>query len=248
MVSPASRQRAAKYLVEEGLSNAARACRALGLALSSFYLVSRKRPSSVKLNQKIVELSEEHPRYGYRRITALLRRKGRKINAKRVQWVRREAGLQVSKREKRTRRVGPANGKRLRAQEPNQVWSWDLIHDATEQGRTLRILTLIDEYTKQALAVHVSYSIRAVDAITILEAAIERYGAPKHVRSDNGPEFIAKAIQDWLSDQQIKILYIEPGSPWEEAYIESFHDKLRDECLNREIFRSLAEARIILEG
>jgi putative transposase len=248
MVSPTSRRRAVKYLVEEGLSNAAQGCRALGLARSSFYLISRKRPSSQKLNQKIIGLSEEHPRYGYRRITALLRRKGRKVNPKRVQRVRREAGLQVSKRQRRTRRVGPTNGKRLRAQRRNEVWSWDLVHDQTEHGRTLRILTLIDEYTKEALAIHVSYSIRAVDAITVLEAAIERYAAPKYVRSDNGPEFIAKAIQDWFRDQQIKTLYIQPGSPWEQAYIESFHDKLRDECLNREIFCSLAEARIILEG
>src|SRR5215470_3848812 len=105
--------------------------------------------------------------------------------------MRREAGLQVSKRQRRTRRVGPTNGKRLRAQRRNEVWSWDLVHDQTEQGRTLRILTLIDEYTKEALAIHVSYSIRAVDAITVLEAAIERYGIPQHVRSDNGPEFIA---------------------------------------------------------
>jgi putative transposase len=170
------------------------------------------------------------------------------VNSKRVQRVRREAGLRVSKRQRRTRRVGPSNGKRLKAQRRNEVWSWDLVHDQTEHGRVLRMLTLIDEYTKEALAIHVSYSIRAVDAITVLEAAIERYGAPKHVRSDNGPEFIAKAIQDWLSDQQIKTLYIKPGSPWEQAYIESFHDKLRDECLNREIFPSLAEARIILEG
>jgi putative transposase len=247
MVSPASRRRAVKYLVEEGLSNAAQSCRALGLARSSFYLVSRKRPSSQKLNQRIVELSEEHPRYGYRRITALLRRKDRKVNSKRVQRVRREAGLQVSKRQRRTRRVGPSNGKRLRAERPNQVWSWDLVHDQTEHGRTLRILTLIDEYTKQALAIHVGYSIRAVDAIRVLKAAIASPGTPKHVRSDNGPEFIAKAIQDWLQGQNIGTLYIQPGSPWEQAYIESFHDKLRDECLNREIFPSLAEARSILE-
>jgi putative transposase len=241
MVSPTSRRRAVKYLLEEGLSNAAQACRALDLARSSFYLASRKRPSSQKLNQKIVALSEEHPRYGYRRITALLRRKGRTVNAKRVQRVRREAGLQVSKRRRRTRRVGPSNGKRLRAEQANQIWSWDLIHDQTEHGRTLRILTLIDEYTKQSLAIHVGYSIRAVDAITVLKGAIESHGAPQHVRSDNGPEFIAKAIQDWLQGQNITTLYIQPGSPWEQAYIESFHDKLRDECLNREILPSLAE-------
>jgi putative transposase len=247
MVSPTSRRRAVKYLVAEGLSTATQACRALDLARSSYYLVSRKNPRSQKLNHKIVQLSEEHPRYGYRRITALLRRGGRKVNLKRVQRVRREAGLQVRKKQKRRRRLGPRNAQRLRAERRNQVWSWDLIHDQTEAGRTLRILTLIDEYTKQALAIHLGYSIRAVDAITVLEATIERYGAPQHMRSDNGPEFIAQAIQDWLADQQIQTLYIEPGSPWEQAYIESFHDKLRDECLNREIFPSLAEARIILE-
>jgi putative transposase len=248
MVSPASRRRAVKYLVEEGLSTAAQACRALGLARSSFYLVSRKRPSTLKLQQKIVELSEQHPRYGYRRITALLRRRGRKVNVKRVQRVRREAGLQVRKKQKRRRRVGPTHGQRLRAGKPKEVWSWDLIFDQTEQGRTLRILTLIDEYTKQALAIHAGYSIRAVDAITVLEAAVERYGAPHYLRSDNGPEFLAKAIQDWLEHTAIQTAYIRPGAPWEQAYIESFHDKLRDECLNREILPTLAEARVILEA
>jgi putative transposase len=248
MVSPASRRRAIKYLVEEGLSTAAHACRALGLARSTFYLVSRKRPSTLKLNKKILELSEQHPRYGYRRITALLRRKGRKVNVKRVQRVRREAGLQVRKKQKRMRRRGPAAAFRLRAERANQVWSWDLLFDQTEQGRILRILTLIDEYTKQALAIHVGYSIRAVDAVTVLEAAIERYGPPQHLRSDNGPEFIAKAIRQWLQQADIQTLYIQPGSPWEQACIESFHDKLRDECLNREILPTLAEARVILEG
>jgi putative transposase len=247
MVSPATRRRAVKYLVEEGLSTATQGCRALDLARSSFYLVSRKDPRSQKLNQKIVQLSEEHPRYGYRRITALLRRRGGKVNLKRVQRVRREAGLQVRKKQKRRRRMGPRNTQRLRAERKNQVWSWDLIYDQTEHGRTLRILTLMDEYTKQALAIHVGYSIRALDAITVLEAVIERYGAPQHMRSDNGPEFIAQAIQDWLEQSAIKTLYIQPGAPWEQAFIESFHDKLRDECLNRELFPALAEARIILE-
>jgi transposase InsO family protein len=107
---------------------------------------------------------------------------------------------------------------------------------------------LIDEYTKQALAIHVGYSIRAVDAITVLKAAMERYGAPRHLRSDNGPEFIAKAIQDWLEHTAIQTDYIRPGAPWEQAFIESFHDKLRDEYLNREILPMLAEARLILEA
>jgi putative transposase len=233
--------------VEEGLGNAAQACRALGLARSSYYLGSTQRPNSEQLQRKIVELSEQNPRYGYRRITALLRRKGRRVNPKRVQRVRRQAGLQVSKRQRRMRRLGASSSRRLRAEHRNEVWSWDLLYDHTEQGRTLRILSLIDEYTKECLAIQVGYSIRAVDGITVLEATIQRYGTPKYLRSDNGPEFIAQAIQDWLKSQSVRSAYIQPGAPWEQACIESFHDKLRDECLNREIFSSLLEARLILE-
>jgi putative transposase len=122
------------------------------------------------------------------------------------------------------------------------------VEDQTESGTRLRILTLLDEYTRQCLAVHAAWSIRAVDAITVIEAAIARYGAPQHLRSDNGSEFIAYAIQDWLKAREIKTLYIRPGSPWENGHIESFHDKLRDECLNRELFGTLAEARVILES
>src|SRR5262245_11455843 len=129
LVSPTSRRRAVKYLVAEGLSTATQACRALDLARSSYYLVSGKSPSSQKLSQKIVQLSEENPRYGYRRITALLRRRGRKVNSKRVKRVRREAGLQVRKKQKRRRRLGPRNAQRLRGERRNQVWSWDLIYD-----------------------------------------------------------------------------------------------------------------------
>ena len=113
-----------------------------------------------------------------------------------------------------------------------QVWSWDFVADQTENGSSFRILTLLDEHTRQCLAIHPAWSIRAVDVITVVEAAIARYGVPEHLRSDNGPEFIANCIQDWLKAQEIKTLYIKPGSPWENGHIESFHDKLRDECLN----------------
>ena len=183
MVSSSSRRRAVKQMVEEGLGSAAQACRALGLARSSFYLASLA--------------SEE---------------------------------------------------RRQRANHRNQVWSWDIVHDQTEIGSPFRILTLIDEYTKQSLATHVAWSIRAVDALTVIEAAIQRYGVPEHLRSDNGPEFIAYAIRDWMANNDIKTLYIKPGAPWEQPFIESFHDKLRDECLNREIFGSLLEARIVIEA
>ena len=248
MVSPSSRRRAVTYVVGQGLGSAAQSCRALGLARSSFYRRSRVSPERAVMKQWIIELSEAHPRYGYRRIGALLRRAGQRVNPKRVQRIRRQEGLQVRKNQRATRRVGISTALRQRAEHANQVWSWDIIHDQTQAGSTLRILTLIDEYTKQCLAIEVGRSIRAVDAIRVLGGAIERYGQPGHIRSDNGPEFIAEAIRQWMSTAQIKSLYIQPGSPWEQAYIESFHDKFRDECLNRELFATLAEARVIIES
>jgi putative transposase len=229
------------------MGSAAQACRAIGLARSSLYRASQASEERRKMQTQIIDLSQQHPRYGYRRVTALLRRAGKRVNAKRVQRVRRRERLQVHKKQRRMKRVGISTGQRQRAEQRNQVWSWDIVHDQTEIGSPFRILTLIDEYTKESLATHVAWSIRALDAVTVIEAAIERYGAPEHLRSDNGPEFIAYAIRDWMADNAIKTIYIKPGAPWEQPFIESFHDKLRDECLNREIFGSLLEARIIIE-
>ena len=248
MVSPSAKRRAVKMSVEEGLGQAATACQALGLARSSFYRSGCASLESRRVRKEVLELSANHPRYGYRRITALLRREGFAINAKRIARIRREEGLKVSKKQRRMKRLGVSTAERLRAQRPRQVWSWDFVADQTENGSNFRILTLLDEHTRQCLATHAAWSIRAVDVITVLEAAIARYGVPEHIRSDNGPEFIAYAIGDWLAEAKIKTLYIKPGSPWENGHIESFHDKLRDECLNRELFGSLAEARVILES
>jgi transposase InsO family protein len=220
----------------------------MGLARSSYYRLGSASAQSRHARRQIVALSEKHPRYGYRRITALLRREGLAINAKRVQRVRRQEALQVSKKQRRMKRLGLSTAERQRAVSVNDVWSWDFVEDQTENGTRFRILTLLDEHTRQCLAVHAAWSIRAVDVITVVEAAFERYGRPRHLRSDNGPEFIAYAIQDWLEQERVKTIYIKPGSPWENGHIESFHDKLRDECLNRELFGSLLEARIILEA
>jgi putative transposase len=154
----------------------------------------------------------------------------------------------VSKKQRRMKRLGISTAERQRAERPRQVWSWDFVTDQTENGSSFRILTLLEEHTRQCLAIHPARSIRAIDAITVVEAAIARYGAPEHLRSDNGPEFIASCMQEWLKVQEIKTLYIKPGSPWENGHIESFHAKLRDECLNRELFGNLREARVILES
>ena len=247
MVSPSAKRRAVKLVIEAGIGTTAEACRALGLARSSYYHNHAMSTEKRKLQRQIVELSQDHPRYGYRRVTALLRRDGLEINAKRVQRVRRKEGLQVCRKQRKLRRLGLSTAERQRATQANHVWSWDFVEDQTENGTRFRVLTLIDEYTRECLAVHVDWSIRAVDVITVVEAAMARYGVPTHLRSDNGPEFIAYAIQDWLRDKNVKTIYITPGSPWENPYIESFHDKLRDECLNREIFGSLWEARVVIE-
>lgn len=216
------------------------------LPRSSFYLTRRQSPRNRDLQEKIKMKSEAHPRYGYRRITAVMRREGEEVNPKRVQRVRREEGLQVRKRQKRTRRTGLSTAERQRATHRKHVWSWDFVHDQTERGSRFRILTLIDEHTKELLALHAGWSIRAVDVINVVNKAIRENGAPEYIRSDNGPEFIAYAIEDWMKQSGIRSLYIKPGSPWEQAHIESFHDKLRDECLNRELFGNLREAQVIL--
>lgn len=159
-----------------------------------------------------------------------------------------EEGIQVKRKQRRMKRLGLSTAQRQRAQRPRQVWSWDFVEDQTENGSRFRILTLIDEYTRECLAMHPAWSIRAVDAITILESSIACYGMPHYLRSDNGPEFIAYAIEDWMGKNGVQTIYIKPGSPWENGHIGSFHDKLRDECLNRELFGSLLEARVILES
>ena len=248
VVSPSARRRAVKMSMEEGIGKVAAACRALGLSRSSYYRSGRSSLESRRIRKEVLELSAKHPRYGYRRITALMRREGFEVNVKRVARIRREEGIKVSKKQRRMKRLGISTAERQQAVRPCQVWSWDFVADQTENGSSFRILTLLDEHTRQCLAIHPARSIRAIDVITVVEAAIARYGVPEHLRSDNGPEFIAYCIQDWLKAQEIKTLYIKPGSPWENGHIESFHDKLRDECLNRELFGNLHEARVILES
>jgi putative transposase len=247
MVSPSAKRRAAVEVLNQGLGKRTQIGRALNFERSGLYYLPQEQARSQRLRQEIVSLSQQHPRYGYRRITALLRRAGWKVNTKRVQRIRRQEGYQVSKRQRKMKRSGNNTTLRQRAERRNQVWSWDFVYDQTERGSSLRMLTLIDEYTRECLAMHVAWSISAVEVITVVETAMARYGKPEHIRSDNGPEFIAYAMGDWLKAQNIGVIYIAPGSPWENGHIESFHDKLRDECLNRELFGSLLEAKVLIE-
>jgi transposase InsO family protein len=191
------------------------------------------------------ELVREHPRYGYRRIWALLRREGWRVNRKRVHRLWRREGLKVPKKQRKKRGLGSGQNacSRRRAEHPDHVWAWDFIHDRTEDGRPLKWLSIVDEYTRECLALVVDRSLTSEAVLDVLAELFRTRGVPRHIRSDNGPEFIARAIREWLGRVGVATLYVEPGSPWENGYAESFHSRLRDELLEREAFLNLAEAK-----
>jgi len=197
------------------------------------------------------ELSQQNPRYGYRRVWALLRREGWEVNKKRVLRLWREQGLKVPKRKQhKSRRLlgsGENGVSRRRAQHPVHVWSYDFAMDATEEGRRLKVMPVVDEYTRECLSLEGQRSIKACGVIDTLRRLFKERGEPDYIRPDNGPEFIAQALKEWLVVSGVKTLYIEPGSPWENAYSETFISRLRDELLERELFANLKEAQILLE-
>ena len=195
----------------------------------------------------MLDLSRRHPRYGYRRITTLLRREGWRVNRKRVHRLWRREGLKVVVKQRKIRRLGSSDNSvvRRKAEHINHVWSYDFVMDQTENGRQLKFLPVLDEYTRECLTLEVARRMTSRDVIEVLENLFMVRGVPKYIRSDNGPEFIAKAIKTWLGEIGVKTLYIEPGSPWENAYSESFNSRFRDEFLNRELFGSVLEARVL---
>ena len=224
-----------------------RACRVVDQPRSSQRYVSMKAGNDVALVQRMVALSTENPRYGYRRVWALLGREGWQVNKKRVQRLWREAGLKVPAKERKRRRLGSSeNGcTRRRAEYPGHLWSYDFAMDATEDGRRLKIMPIVDEYSRECLALEMERSITAEGVVEILNLLFTERGEPAYIRSDNGPEFIAETIKRWLAASGVKTLYIEPGAPWENAYSESFISRLRNELLNREVFANLKEAKVL---
>ena len=227
-----------------------RACKVLSQARAT----QRRKPhipsDEEQLRARIVELATRYGRYGYRRIAALLKQGGWKVNHKRVERIWRQEGLKVPKRQPKRGRLWLNDGSRirLRPEHKDHVWSYDFMVDRTADSRAFRILTIIDEYTRECLAVLVDRRITSQDVIDKLFQLFVFRGVPEHIRSDNGPEFTARAIRSWLNRLGVKTLFIEKGSPWENGYIESFNGKLRDELLNCESFTTLAEARILIEG
>ena len=196
-------------------------------------------------------LSREHPRYGYQRVWALLRREGFRVNKKRVHRLWKEEGLKVpgGQRKKRRRRLGTGeNGcTRRRAEHKDHIWSYDFVMDRTEDGRRLKMMPVVDEYSRECLSLEVERSITAQEVVKTLAILFAHRGEPTFIRSDNGPEFVAKAVKRWLEGSGVRTLYVEPGSPWENAYSETFISRLGDELLKREEFTSLLEAKILVE-
>jgi len=200
-----------------------------------------------RLVERLHELSRSYPRYGYRRIWAMLRREGWRVNRKRVQRLWRLEGLKVPAKARKQRAPGHSENSCMKraAEQPNHVWTYDFVADQTEDGRMLRFLSVVDEFTRESLALDVERSMGAAEVIAVLAKLIAERGSPQLLRSDNGGEFIAHRVQGWLAEVGIETAYIAPGSPWENAYVESFNGRLRDELLNRELFTSLAEAKLL---
>ncbi|MBC2592638.1 IS3 family transposase [Ruficoccus amylovorans] len=250
MVSPGHKREAVREVAESGTCSLRAACRYLRLHWSSFcYRAKTATDKMVRLVRAIIAVSRTNPRYGYRRVRALLANEGWQVSRKLVQKVRRAEGLGVKPPRPRQRRQGKSTGKiPTAATHPRHVWSWDFVADRTDNGAPLRVLSLIDEFTRQCISLTVARGLKSADIVAALDKAIAKHGAPEHIRSDNGPEFIATATKDYLESKRIKTLYIEPGSPWQNPHVESFHNRLQDECLKQEWFLSLTEARVVIEN
>ena len=226
-----------------------RACRVLGQARSTQRRRPCEKPGEKALVARMIDLATEYGRYGYRRITRMLRTEGFRVNHKRVERLWRREGLKVpQKQPKRGRRwLNDGSCVRLRAEHRNHVWSYDFVHDRTHDGRPIRMLTMIDEFTRESLAIRVGRRMCSEDVLDVLTELFVERGTPQYLRSDNGPEMTANAVRDWLDRVGVKTLFIEPGSPWENGYIESFNGRLRDELLNGEIFYTVQEAKILTQ-
>ena len=249
ILSPASRRKAVDHVCRVLSVSERRACSALGQHRST----QRRTPSVPDLEPQLIDeihaIRRDFPRYGYRRLTAELRGRGWRVNHKRIARICRQHGLKILPVRKKRRCVGSAGSgvDRLRAERPNHVWAIDFVHDRTADGRMLKALAVVDEYTRECLALHAARSIPAATVRSILRKLCIERGMPQHVRSDNGPEFQCRELKQWIAGWNGISSFIEPGSPWQNAYVESFNARLQDELLAGELLPSLAEARWLLD-
>jgi putative transposase len=247
-VSPAHKKEVVQAAVRDGVCSGRAGCRILGLSRSGYWYRAGRRSSRLQeLVKRIHALTDENPRYGYRRIAALLRQEGWNVGKRQVRRLRRLEGLRVPPTKRKVPRRGRSTGLPTKATHKNHVWTWDFIADATMRGGSIRMLTVLDEHTRECHVLRANRALKSADVIELVKAAVAQHGAPEYIRSDNGSEFIAKELQRWLADNKIKTIYIEPGSPWQNGFVESFHGRFRDECLNREQLWTLTEARVVIE-
>lgn len=248
VISPGHRKQMAGVVVEAGMCSGRAVCRFLRLSRATWWY--RRRPATPRQQQMLERLrvlSEKHPRCGYRRIAVLLRREGWSEGRRRIQRLRRAQGLRMPPTRRKIVRRGMSTGLPTKATHRGHVWTWDFIADATVRGGALRMLTILDEYTRECHVLRADRALRSADVLEWLQKAIEEHGAPKYLRSDNGSEFIAREVQRWLAENRIKTIYIELASPWQNGFVESLHGRLRDECVNREQLWTLSEARVVIE-
>ena len=226
-----------------------RACIALGVQRTTIRHSPKRTGDEERLRGDIVQLAGRYGRYGYRRITAMLHADGWRVNHKRVERIWRQEGLKVPKKQPKRGRLYLNDGSciRLRPCWKHHVWSYDFVSDRLADGRKIRMLTVIDEYSRECLAIRVARRLNSHDVLDVLSDLFLIHGLPDYIRSDNGAEFTAHTLRSWLKELKVKTAYIEPGSPWENGYNERFNGSLRDECLNREWFYTLKEAQIIIE-
>ncbi len=247
-MSPGHKKEVVAAAVKAGVCSGRAGCRILRLSRSGYWYQAGQRSSRLQeLVKRIHALTGEHPRYGYRRIAALLRQEGWHVGKRQVRRLRRLEGLRVPPTRRKILRRGRSTGLPTKATHKNHVWTWDFIADATVRGGSLRMLTVLDEHTRECHVLRADRALKSGDVIDLVKGAIAQHGAPAYIRSDNGSEFIAKELQRWLAENKIKTLYIEPGSPWQNGFVESFHGRFRDECLNREQLWTLTEARVVIE-
>jgi putative transposase len=245
MVSLAERRRGADHLEAEHGVSERRACQVAGIARST-----KRRPSGrieeSRLVRRVHELSERYPRWGYRKIHGILRTEGKAIGRDRLRLLRKREGLQVARKARKRRRPGKSTTTVDRALYPNHVWSYDFVADQTADGRRLRFLTVIDEFTRESIWIETARFLNSNDVVRVLEQLVEIRGVPGVIKSDNGPELVCDRVQDWIAERGIATKFIEPGSPWQNGHNESFNGVFRDSCLNRWLFVSVREARLVV--
>ena len=244
-MSLAERRRCVTYLRNEYIVSERRACQAMQMNRSSYRYVGSQELVDERY-RRVVSLSQQYPYWGYRKIYDLLRGEKLAISRERVRLIRRREGLQVVRKRRKRKVLGTTTQWVNRAQFPNHVWSYDFVFDRTEDARSLKCMTVVDEFTRQGFEITVGRSLTAGDVIRVLDKLFYEHGRPACLRSDNGPEMVSSAVQKWLQEMHVDTHYIDPGSPWQNAYCESFNSIFRTTCLDRWLFCSMAEARVVI--